>query len=276
MLTNWKTSPSQEFGVICACDANQEWLLPWWWKRYRFYNDYPVLFCDYGMSEKAKAWCRERGQLISIPFDDNWIRPKKEIPFSLQKKWPTLNKNCWSSRSAWFKKPFALLHSPFKKSIFLDLDCEVLSYLGPLYEFCTDKTPLVISSCGVPVFSQMFPCETAHNGGVIVFSHGIDIFSELAEWVLKWNHQFFAEDNILSYLIFKNKYPTYDLPREWNWICAYGVNVFARIFHWHSTSKDSLKIHEGIKPFKDALERGVVCEQHSSALILASELGFAL
>ncbi|MBX7066112.1 MAG: hypothetical protein K1X28_02665 [Parachlamydiales bacterium] len=273
MNTSWKRKPVQEHGIICACDANQEWLLPWWWERYRSYNDYPVLFCDYGMTKNAKKWCLERGQLISLSFDEGWIRPKEEVPPSLQREWTKINKNCWSSRSAWFKKPFALLESPFKKNIFLDVDCEVLSQLGELFEYCTSKTPLVISSCSAKVISELFPCEIAHNGGVVVFSHGIDIISHQAEWILKWNTQFFAEDNVLSYLIYKNNCPISDLPIHWNWLAQYGFNFHARIFHWNCSFKNYLRTNGGIKPFRDALQNKMVSDVQSSAQSLAESLG---
>jgi hypothetical protein len=54
-------------GIIVGCDANQEWLLPWWWDHYCKHNSYPVAFVDFGMSEAALAWCQEKGQCISLP-----------------------------------------------------------------------------------------------------------------------------------------------------------------------------------------------------------------
>jgi hypothetical protein len=273
MDTSWKRKPDQERGVICGCDYNQEWLLPWWWERYRFNNDYPVLFCDYGMSKKAKAWCQERGKVVTVSFDETQIRSRKDVPPVLQKKWEKHNNFCWSSRSSWFKKPFAMLESPFKVSVWLDLDCEVLSHLGDLFEYCSFDVRLAIASCNGKIISQKFPCRT-HNGGVIVYYHGIDIIEEQAEWILEWNHQFMAEDNVLSYLIFKNNFRICDLPLEWNWLSAYGMNLYARIFHWNYSSKNYLKTHDGIKPFRDSLEQKSHCKTTMSAQIRADVLGF--
>ena len=276
MNTSWKRKPKIERGIICGCDAAQEWLLPWWWARYSLYNSYPVLFCDFGLSKKARAWCQERGQVISIPWDEKWIKSREEVPLALQKIWMKWNKTekYWGYRPSLFKKPFAMLESPFITTIWLDIDCEVLTSLDDLFSFCTPETPLGLSEWYDKLYSQQFSCPIVHNGGVVVFRHGIDIFSKQAAFILEWNHQFYAEDNVLSFLIFQTDFPIFTLEKEWNWLIAdYGPNIFAHIAHWNLISKKALLKHDGMKPFRDNYH-GIPSDlPPTSALLRASAFG---
>lgn len=84
---SWKTTPTQPKGVICGAEITQEWLLPWWWERYREHNALPVVFFDFGMSEEMKEWCKARGELISIPFEDAWVTQRAVIDPALSQQW---------------------------------------------------------------------------------------------------------------------------------------------------------------------------------------------
>ncbi len=250
-MIRWTRNPNEERGVICGCDQQQEWLLPWWWERYSFYNSYPVLFCDFGMSKQAKLWCQKHGDVVAVGFDESFIKSRQEVSSELENAWDKWNFN-WASRSAWFKKPFAFLESPYKTSIWLDLDCEVLCYLGNLFEYCSINMPLAMRQED-EVIEGAFPCSTIYNGGVIVFQHGIDILLEQARWTLSSNQDFSADDVILSFLIEKTKTPIFSLPKEWNWDALYGINFFANIFHWTRKTKEIIKTQGGIKPSRDEL-----------------------
>ena len=74
-------------------------------------------FVDLGMSHYGKTFCSERGEVIPLQMD---------LAFSD-------GESVRDKRHSWFKKPFALLLSPFAHSIWLDLDCEVLGSLAPLF-----------------------------------------------------------------------------------------------------------------------------------------------
>ena len=258
MHPTWKRIPDQERGVLCGCDHQQEWLLPWWWDSYRAENTLPVLFCDFGMSEKTNKWCRERGEVVSISMDSIQIKPRQEIAKDLQEKWMQWKIN-WDARISWFKKPLALLESPFKKIVCLDLDCEVLSPIEKLFDYATEDTPLAMSLVDDTGFSGAHPFSHIYNGGVVVFLHGIEILPQYALWALEKNHEFFAEDLILSCLIDRTKMPVARLPIEWNWEPRYGINLYAHIFHWIRETKEILKMPGGgIRPRREAFERAAL------------------
>jgi len=54
-------------GVITGADSNHEWLLPWWYENLQRHNTLPVAFADFGMSADMRAWCGERGLVLTVP-----------------------------------------------------------------------------------------------------------------------------------------------------------------------------------------------------------------
>ena len=99
---------SKNFGVITGCDSKQEWLLDWWYGNYKKWNNYPVAFADFGMSDRAKEWCKQKGPLI----DTGDLKYKH-----------------------WFKKPYAMSRVPFSYALWLDLDCEVIKDVLPFLQY---------------------------------------------------------------------------------------------------------------------------------------------
>jgi hypothetical protein len=121
-------------GVMVATDKNLEWMLPWWIYHFKKHCDLPIAFVDLGMSEEKKTFCKDHGTLIGIEpkefaFDPNRI---KELTnhgvFDLSNL-----SNVLATRNAWLLKPFALLASPFKKTLWMDIDCEVLQSIDNLF-----------------------------------------------------------------------------------------------------------------------------------------------
>ncbi len=151
--------PTIDRGVIGGFDKGQEWLLEWWWSNYSAHNDLPVLFVDLGMSAAARQWCAERGLLAKAPADD-----------------------CYG----WFKKPLALLESPFRQAIWLDADCEVRGALTQLFEFCTDGGIGMTFDRGTPQhFRDAMPPEAPiYNSGVIAFNHGDPVIPQWASMTM--------------------------------------------------------------------------------------------
>jgi hypothetical protein len=107
-LCRWGQLACEGPGVMTGCDVNAEWLLPWWWEHYRRCNDYPVAFADLGMSPAARAWCSRRGRVVDVPR---------------------------GRAQGWFAKPLAVLRSPFRWTLWLDLDCEVRASLGEVFAY---------------------------------------------------------------------------------------------------------------------------------------------
>ncbi len=208
----WQRPSEKEKGILVGCDCHQEWLLAWWWERYSAENDYPVTFIDLGMTNDAKEWCRQRGEVIAIHIDTSFIKTMEEIPFDIRKEWEKNHDfSRFTSRSSWFKKPFACLNSPYQHSLWLDLDCEVLGSLEELFSLCNSSFQLGL----VP--QEKTDYLPAYNGGVILFAHGSEVVEKWAEYTIALNGNFWGDDYILSALINKFQFSVIELSMLYNW-----------------------------------------------------------
>ncbi len=216
-------------GVLVGADISQEWLLPWWWENYKKHNDFPVAFFDFGMSDESKRWCREKGQLIPISIPAIFVKDKEEVQALISEHWEQhYGENFWQSRLAWFKKPLACSRTPFCNSIWLDLDCEVLRSLLPLFSMCRDASKIAI------VKDQLAPVSNypIYNSGVIVFRKDNLLIRNWAEQALAQNELFRGDQDLLSHLIKDQGFPVEELPYIYNWNVGCGNNSEAAICHW--------------------------------------------
>lgn len=245
-------------GILCGAEKSQEWLLPWWWSRYREHNAYPVTFFDFGLTGEMRKWCGERGEVVSIELEASCICPRNKIDPELAKLWEQdYGWRVWNSRLTWFKKPLAFLQSPYEKGIWLDLDCEVLGSLEPLFEKLDGSTQMALVrdySCDhLPKFD---PC-IRYNGGVVAFQRGSPVIEKWADGAKTKNHLFGGDDPLLSHMINTHRVEIAELPEIYNWRMARGLNLDAVILHWVGTGgKSYIRKHGGIKPSLDAFYHG--------------------
>ncbi len=222
-------------GILVASDENTESLLPWWWDRYSSYNSLPVAFVDFGMSLKMREWCSEKGEVI--PFPENRVY---EGHFD-------------NSRNAWFKKPAAHLLSPFEQTLWLDIDCEVLSSIECAFSFLHENTELAIcygSAVETPKgLETAFDAETLCNSGVVVFKRESSMIQEWAKKALYESDKYLGDECILSELISLSKSKVSLLPEVYNWRMCRGFPLYAKIVHWKGEwGKKYILKHGGLKP----------------------------
>jgi hypothetical protein len=225
-------------GVVVASDLQQEWLLPWWWENYRRFNSHPVVFIDFGMSKEMKVWCQERGALIPLLVPDIFVASKEEMdPDLVARMEDETGKMFWCYRNAWFKKPLACLQSPFKRTLWIDLDCQIRGYLGDLFESFGDG----LSMTRYPNPTMPYPI---YNSGIIVFKHGLSVFEAWADLCIEQNHLFRGDEDILAWLL-KDQNMVAQLPAIYNWSRCFEDNPEAIVFHWHG-AKGKYCIHHQI------------------------------
>ena len=225
-------------GIVVGCDRNQEWLLPWWWKHYSDRHSHPVAFMDFGLSPEALTWCKERGTCIDLSNVD-LKQFLKEPVNEIKLKWESrCGPELWAERHAWFKKPFACFYSPFERSIWLDLDCQVKGDLAPLFN-CLNlgaEIALCRESESVQQLHQklelLLPGEINYNSGVIAFKKGVAIDFWLEQTVCH-NELFIGDQQALSRAIFLKPFSLFELPPVFNWSPAEGENDQAVIVHYH-------------------------------------------
>jgi len=230
---NWRTSGLRDVdGIVVGVDISQEWLLPWWWKNYRKHNSSPVAFVDFGMSFEKKDWCRARGELIPLRIFDDFVTEKGEVEAGYIEFWEgDLGTSFWPCRSAWFKKPLACLQSPFQRSIWIDLDCEVQKPLQKLFEYA-DTPP----GLGMVRDFDSILCDieyTIYNSGVIPFRHHLPLVVDWARNCIERNSVFKGDQEVFSAMIKEKNIPIAEIPPIYNWSRLQGENEETVILHWH-------------------------------------------
>lgn len=243
-----KQGLKEEDGIIVGCTQDQEWLLPFFWMNYHLYNSYPVCFMDFGMSEKAKAWCAQRGELFSCEVSEGFIVGKDKVAPKEIKIWEeTYSQKVWKARLGWFKKPFAFLHSPYKRAIWLDLDCQVNGSLSPLFDRC--ENPSGIAMAEDPDFAQQAQMqrglllfgEISYNSGVVVFRREAPLLRKWVEACLKRNDKLMGDQQVLCRLIFEEHLAIGEFSKLYNWQLIAGKNDKAIVLHWIGGTKQALQ-----------------------------------
>jgi hypothetical protein len=190
--------------VVTGCDATHEWMLSWWWKHYNKTNSYPVVFADFGMTQQARKWCRERGTLLT-----------------LSQKY----------KRNWFKKPRAILESPYKIVIWVDLDCEVRKDLNPLF-LHADKGIGVTKDPYTPFCKKHVKMGKAVATGVVVARHGHPLIVKWANIVDAKHQSMRGDQEAFNSMLHKIKDQLSIMPPDHQWLRRDGDNKDAIIMHW--------------------------------------------
>lgn len=237
-LSKWpKSFPIKERGVIVGADSRQEWLLPWWWEHFNKNNTIPVAFVNFGMSKEKKNWCRERGELIELPLYDEYTLPREKVSTNKVRLWEKkLGNEFWGCRSAWFKKPFAFLLTPFKRTLWIDLDCEVRVNVASFFEI--ERLALRVEQ------HQIEKGITEYNSGVVIFSWGDPLIEEWAQLALTQSDRFRGDQEILSWLIHQQQIPIHPLEEKYNWSRLKGEDPDILVYHWHGEKGRAHIAHE--------------------------------
>jgi hypothetical protein len=204
-------------GVLVATDSTLEWMLPWWVYHYKKQADLPIAFVDLGMSEEKKAFCREHGTLISIDWKEFYSDPSMieqrieggEINGSNLNKF--LNR-----RNAWFLKPFACLASPFEKTLWIDIDCEVLKPIDILFSrngfACSKESESVLQS---NISRGTIPKITNYyNSGLIYYEKNHPVLLAWAKEIEQNPGSYYGDQAALSVIIENFNYSIDTFPFE--------------------------------------------------------------
>ena len=213
-------------GVLIGSDLTLEWALPWWWKHYRKHNSHPVAFVDLGLTAEKKRWCKRRGPLIPLRVGDF---TEEVAPEKAQEWEEKTGKSFWESRGAWFKKPFACLKSPFDRTLWIDVDCEIRGSIIPLFEYASKSGGLAMAMEQLD-FSRSYK---AYNSGVIAFRQNHPLILQWANTCLSLNTQFRADDDVFAYMLSEKGIEIDEIPPHYNWSRCLEENPHAIIQHWH-------------------------------------------
>jgi len=216
-LQRWNPSASGR-GIMVAFNKNMEWMGEWWWDNLRRHVDVTtqVAFVDLGMTPAMRKWCENRGRVIDFTWSP--IAPDgRKKTFRVEHGW----------------KPFALFKSPFKETLFLDVDCEVVDevmfafdHLGK-HDFAIAKDQLFHSLKALP---ELLPGEVMHNSGVLVVRQGSKIVEEWGKAIVDvgvdgWRNN---DQPILNKILTLSGLEYAELPAEYNLLSPYAENWKSR------------------------------------------------
>jgi hypothetical protein len=136
--------------LITGGDALHEWMLPWWHESVRRHCELPVVFIDFGLSPRALAWCRARGEV---------------------------GRGAAPAANAFVAKPLGIIQSPYAESLWTDLDCEILKPVERAFGETLSEIGVVRDVPGA-----LDPIQA----GVIVVRHGSATVLEWAELCRDW------------------------------------------------------------------------------------------
>ena len=127
---------------ITGCDAQQEWMLPWFLSNFFKHNPTAnIKVVDFGLSQKGIDHAAAYGIKITDKINTNI--------------------------KAWFYKPKAILDIKADKKIWLDVDCEVRGNLNEMFDLLLESK---LSMCQDRPWSRRRG-ELWYNSGVVGVIH---------------------------------------------------------------------------------------------------------
>jgi hypothetical protein len=231
LTTTWRVHGIHEVdGVLVACDSKQEDWIKWWHHHYSKHNAFPVAIVNLGMSKKMLNWCSERGEVIQLDI------PRELLEKRNASTEPLLGIKMEDSRKTYydlFHKPFALLNSPFRRTIWIDSDCLIRGSIAELYDY--PKTPHFIA---MAIDKSEESGEKHYNAGVISYQHGTPIIQKWAKEVIEREGYFTGDQELFSRMIVDQGIEIPILPKKFNWIVtSYGINRSATILNFSGDAK---------------------------------------
>lgn len=221
-------------GILVGCNQFQEWILPWWWEHYAKYNSYCVSFVDFGLSDKMRIWCRERGDLCELHDSMKTIRltKKEELLPNLSKQWELrYGKNIWHVRESWIKKAFSILHSPYDRTIWLDNDCKVLGNLSEIFSIL-DQTDLAVARDWYQSNPLLYQDEIEYNSGVLAFRTPSSFLKDYFQTIESYEKELPGDQELLSRCIHLTRPKFIELSGLYNWRHDLELNAFTKIQHF--------------------------------------------
>lgn len=202
-------------GIMVGVCNKQEWMLPWWFFHLRKYNSYPICFVNFGMSKKGKKWAQERGLYAELDIKTNFVKMKKDVHPSYWQEWKKdIKGNIWNARKKWFLKPFAMLKTPFTKTIWLDNDCEVKCELQEV--FTQMKKDKIVAARDLKSMDRDDTKPITYNSGVLGFHVNHPLLEQWKDICYNNNDRFLGDQDAFSFLLHRQPYHLVELKQNYN------------------------------------------------------------
>ncbi|MEI7943004.1 MAG: hypothetical protein WCH76_07590, partial [Candidatus Riflemargulisbacteria bacterium] len=183
-LCEWTVPTPAGEGVIVGCIQEQEDLIPWFVDNYKKYCKLPLIFADFGITEKYKNFCKLSGSLMDVSD---------------------------TRASGWMRKPFACLRTPFKKTIWMDLDVEIKSDIAQYLVFGEGKNIglsedwYLNNNPNNMGFRDNVPSDLKiPDTGVIVFEYGNPLIKKWALKIITSGDTYKGDHQVLAVVLREN------------------------------------------------------------------------
>ena len=201
---------------VTGCDKSQEWMLHWFIKNFKKNSSKPLIFANFGVTDLALNIMRENCHAIMDLTD--------------------------AEEKGWFKKPMSMIKSPSKKTVWIDLDCEIRDDIRDLFDILQPNKLNMVEDKPWTTRGQ----ELWHNSGVVGF---IDKPPILYQWAKAIRDDPVQGDQEVLHLMLNpitKIAHINDLPNEYNVlrlqteVDGYGGAI--RVMHWTGQKgKDKIK-----------------------------------
>lgn len=251
MKLTWQKT-LHERGILVAFDKTMQPLLLWWYKNLRKHCSYPVAFISLrGINENVKNWCKQNGYFYDVEEFVEYFKTIK-IPFHCLVNWSkNYSGDVASVRPYWFAKPISIMQTPFLQTLYLDIDCEVKAPLDGLFSELNEEEMCISEDKYESIYlNKEEPKKIIYNSGVILYKSGAKIIEKWALRSLKYSHDFPGDQDLLSYIIYKDNFKPKILSKIWNFEYSLpnrSENV--KILHYNG-GKAKLEIIEKIQKDK--------------------------
>ncbi len=186
-----------EKAFLTGCDEKTEWMLPWFFKNYRFYNKSPLVFADFGISDQRLV----EGYVDAI--------------IDLQED---------TDGKGWFKKPEAMMLCPSWKTVWIDTDCEILESVDNIFDLLVPNKLNMVED--KPWTKRNGWNGPWYNSGVVGFIDKPQILRQWTQWVKESHGGIEAgrvghgDQEVLYERLDSLGKLTYinELPNEYNWL----------------------------------------------------------
>ena len=206
----------EERGIVLSSDRHAQWLLPWWWERFRQHNDYPVAICDLGMDDKFRRWVESVGWRV----------------FAIER--------LHAKAKAWHHSPRVREATPFDLTVWFDNDCEVRGSIDPVFEYAKNGFACTAD-----------PYNTLNEGrdprriacGVIGYRWDDPVVSGWAALMERDWHRYVSDQDAL-YTIYRLGDPgVVQMPQEYQALPKDPADVrqAAVVYHWCGKAKKSIQ-----------------------------------
>ena len=208
---------SYDEAFVTGCDEKHEWMLEWFFKNYKQHiKNIPLIFANFGLTPEGLNLVRENVHAV-------------------------MNLKTFDEKG-WFKKPMSMIKSPSKKTIWIDLDCEIRDDISNLFSMLKPDMLNMVEDKPWTMRGK----ELWHNSGLVGF---IDKPPILYQWAQAIREDPVQGDQEVLHLmlnpITKIKYIN-DIPNEYNVLRLQtetdGYDGPIKVMHWTGAKgKDKIK-----------------------------------